>query len=107
MFMLYQTEVLVLILNNFIDNDLNKVYFSDNFFSNYIENCEDNSFNKEDLFKGIKSIPEIIMLTKDIFLCEYDYIEIFNNGNFNNNDMYSSINNTCLHCINSNEVINN
>ena len=47
------------------------------------------------------------MLTKDIFLCEYDYIEIFNNGNFNNNDMYSSINNACLHCINSNEVINN
>ena len=47
------------------------------------------------------------MLTKDIFLCEYDYIETFNNGNFNNNDMYSSINNAYLHSINSNEVINN
>ena len=106
------------IKNNFNDSDLNKVYFSDeNFFSNCIENCEDmifnvdnswdNSFNKEDLFKGIKSIPEIIMLTKDIFLCEYDYIEKFNNGSYNNNGMHSSINNACLHSINSNEVINN
>ena len=46
------------------------------------------------------------MLTKDIFLCEYDYIETFNNGNFNSNDMYSSINNAYFHSINSNEVIN-
>ena len=85
----------IYIKSNFTDNDLSKVYFSDeNFFNNCIENCEDmifnvdnswdNSFNKEDLFKGIKSIPEIIMLTKDIFLCEYDYIEKYNNGNFNN-----------------------
>ena len=108
-----------LIKNTFNDNDLNKGYFSDdNFFFKCIENCEDmifnvdnswdNSFNKEDLFKGVKSIPEVIMLFKDIFICEFDYIEKFNNGNYNNNNgMYSSINTAFLHSINSNEVINN
>ena len=85
------------IFNNCIEN------FEDMIFN--VDNSWDNSFNKEDLFKGIKSIPEIIMLTKDIFLCEYDYIEKYNNWNFNNNVMYSSINNACLHSINSNELL--
>ncbi len=40
------------------------------------------------------------MLTKDIVLCKYDYIETFNNGNYNNNGMYSSINNAYLYSIN-------
>ena len=74
-----------MIKQNSIDNlEYASKRYNDNYFENCIENCEDminnndnswdNSFTKEEMFKGIKSIPEIIMLTKDIYMCEYDYL---------------------------------
>ena len=62
----------------------NKIY-NEAYFETSIENCEDiisnddntwdNSYNKNLLFNGIKLIPEILKLTKDIYIAQYDYIE--------------------------------
>ena len=62
----------------------NKIY-NESYFESSIENCEDminnednawdNTFNKNLLFNGIKLIPEILKLTKDIYIAQYDYIE--------------------------------
>ena len=74
----------------------NKIYI-ESYFESSIENCEDmisnddntwdNTYNKNLLFNGIKLIPEILKLTKDIYIAQYDYIE---DPNF----YYSNINNT-------------
>ena len=42
---------------------------------NNYDNAWDNTFNKNLLFNGIKLIPEILKLTKDIYIAQYDYIE--------------------------------
>ena len=62
----------------------NKIY-NESYFESSIENCEDminnednawdNSYKKESLFNGIKLIPEILKLTKDIYIAQYDFIE--------------------------------
>ena len=109
-----------MIKQNSIDNlEYASKRYNDNYFENCIENCEDminnndnswdNSFTKEEMFKGIKSIPEIIMLTKDIYMCEYDYFESFNNninGNNNNCGNNCNINNNNSELSNSNNIIN-
>jgi len=74
----------------------NKIYI-ESYFESSIENCEDmisnddntwdNTYNKNLLFNGIKLIPEILKLTKDIYIAQYDYIE---DPNF----YYSNINNS-------------
>ena len=74
----------------------NKIYI-ESYFESSIENCEemisnddntwDNTYHKNLLFNGIKLIPEILKLTKDIYIAQYDYIE---DPNF----YYSNINNT-------------
>ena len=82
----------------------NKIY-NESYFENSIENCEDminnednnwdNSYNKNLLFNNIKLIPEILKLTKDIFIAQYDFIEdpYFYYSNINNNNANSSNNN--------------
>ena len=75
----------------------NKIY-NESYFESSIENCEDminnddnawdNTFNKNLLFNGIKLIPEILKLTKDIYIAQYDYIEdpSFYHSNINNSN---------------------
>ena len=76
----------------------NKIY-NESYFESSIENCEDmisnddntwdNSYNKNLLFNGIKLIPEILKLTKDIYVAQYDYIEetSFYYSNLNNSNI--------------------
>ena len=76
----------------------NKIY-NESYFETSIENCEDminnddntwdNSHNKNLLFSGIKLIPEVLKLTKDIYIAQYDYIEetSFYYSNLNNSNM--------------------
>ena len=92
----------------------NKIY-NESYFEASIENCEDminnedntwdNSYDKNLLFNNIKIIPEILKLTKDIFITQYDYIEdpYFYYSNINNN---SNITNTNHNNTESNAVFN-
>ena len=93
----------------------NKIY-NESYFEASIENCEDminnedntwdNSYDKNLLFNNIKIIPEILKLTKDIYIAQYDYIEdpYFYYSNINNNN--SNMTNTNNNNIESNIVIN-
>ena len=100
----------------------NKIY-NESYFEASIENCDDmitnednswdNSFDKNLLFNNIKLIPEILKLTKDIFIAQYDYIEETYCSNMNNISNQNIINNTKNinqnnnKCNNSKHIINN
>ena len=85
----------------------NKIY-SESYFESSIENCEDminnedniwdNSYDKNLLFNNIKLIPEILKLTKDIYIAQYDFIEdpyfYYSNINNNSNTINPNHNNT-------------
>ena len=87
----------------------NKIY-NESYFESSIENCEDmisnddntwdNSYNKDLLFNGNKLIPEILKLTKDIYIAQYDYIEdpsfyysSINNSNIQNGNPINAVKN--------------
>ena len=103
----------------------NKIY-NESYFESSIENCEDminnednawdNSYKKESLFNGIKLIPEILKLTKDIYIAQYDFIEdsyfyhsntnnINNNQNITTNSNAINTENNNMNNINNNKNI--
>ena len=112
----------------------NKIY-NESFFEASIENCEDminnedntwdNSYDKNLLFNNIKLIPEILKLTKDIYIAQYDFIEdpysyysnMTNNNSSNSNNnqkgiesnvaIHNETNNTnIINCTNKQLIIN-
>ena len=92
----------------------NKIY-NESYFENSIENCEDminnednawdNTYNKDLLFNNIKLIPEILKLTNDIYIAQYDFVEpqnfYYSNINSNSNISHNNSNN-----IENNLIIN-
>ena len=84
----------------------NKIY-NESYFENSIENCEDminnednawdNTYNKNLLFNNIKLIPEILKLTNDIYIAQYDFVEpqnfYYSNINSNSNISHNNSNN--------------
>ena len=84
----------------------NKIY-NESYFENSIENCEDminnednewdNTYNKDLLFNNIKLIPEILKLTNDIYIAQYDFVEpqnfYYSNINSNSNISHNNSNN--------------
>ena len=99
---------------NFLQYD-NKIY-NESYFESSIENCEDmisnddntwdNSYDANLLFCNIKLIPEILKLTKDIYIAQYDYIED-SSFYFSNNNLNPSNINTINGAKNSNNINNN
>ena len=95
----------------------NKIY-NESYFENSIENCEDminnednawnNTFNKNLLFNNIKLIPEILKLTNDIYIAQYDFIEppSFYYSNINPNTNSNIANNNNINNPENNLVIN-
>ena len=95
----------------------NKIY-NESYFENSIENCEDminnednawnNTFNKNLLFNNIKLIPEILKLTNDIYIAQYDFIEppSFYYSNINSNANSNIANNNNINNPENNLVIN-
>ena len=96
----------------------NKIY-NESYFETSIENCEDminnedntwnNSYNSNLLFNNIKLIPEILKLTKDIYIAQYDFIEdpnvYYSNINTNTNSNLT-VNNSNINTTENNLVIN-
>ena len=99
---------------NFLQYD-NKIY-NESYFESSIENCEemisnednswDNSYDTNLLFCNIKLIPEILKLTKDIYIAQYDYIED-SSFYYSNNNINSSNINPINGAKNSNNINNN
>ena len=99
----------------------NKIY-NESYFEASIENCEDminnednawdNSYNSNLLFNNIKLIPEIIKLTKDIYIAQYDFIEdpysyysnISNNSNMTNGNQNNTENNVVINTDTNNNI---
>ena len=91
----------------------NKIY-NESYFENSIENCEDminnednawdNTYNKDLLFNNIKLIPEILKLTNDIYIAQYDFVEpqnfyysnIIPNSNISHNNSNNIENNLII-----------
>ena len=100
----------------------NKIY-NESYFEDSIEKCEDmidnednswdNTYDKNLLFNNIKLIPELLKLTKDIFIAQYDYIEdpvsYYSNinNNSNNNNLNYNNNGNEKNTNNSGQVNNN
>ena len=89
-----------LLHKNSVDNlEFASKRYNENYFEMCIDNCENminnidniwnNEYSKEELFTGIKSIPEIFVLTSDIYCAQYDYIENSKNSSFITNKLLS------------------
>lgn len=73
--------------------------YNENYFEICIENCENminntdgawnNSYTKEELFNEVKSMPELFMLTNDVYCAQYDYIENSKNSSAITNKLIS------------------
>ena len=76
------------------------------------DNAWDNSYNSNLLFNNIKLIPEIIKLTKDIYIAQYDFIEdpysyysnISNNSNMTNGNQNNTENNVVINTDTNNNI---